>query len=168
MRKFAFPLQRMLGFKRSMYEKERNTLAQMRAERAGVQMRRDNTERQVLQRDAAFRKKAAGEGVRFDEVASAAFHRDNADKLCRQLDRELEAMDEAIARQLEVVMALDKEVKSLEKLRERQWDEYVAETARAERDRILELVSGRYAAGQAEAARAETDAQSARRHGVAQ
>jgi hypothetical protein len=158
----------MLGFKRSMYDKERNTLAQMRAERAGIQMRRDNTERQMLRRDAAFRKKAAGEGVRIGEVTSAAFHRDNAHKLCRQLDRELEAMDEAIARQLEVVMALDKEVKSLEKLRERQWDEYLAEAARVERDRILELVSGRYAARQAEAARAELDAQRTRRRHMAQ
>ncbi len=151
MKRFAFSLQRMLGFKRSMYEKERNTLALLRAERAALQARRDDTERQMLAMDAEFRQKAAAEGVRIDEVTALSYHRTNSDRLIEQLEGEIARMDAAIEKQLLVVIELDKEVKSLEKLRERQWEEYQAEAAREERERILEIVSGRFAELQREA-----------------
>ena len=155
MKRFAFSLQRMLGFKRSMYEKERNTLALMRAERAALQARRDATERQMLAMDAEFRQKAATEGVRIDEVTALSYHRTNSDRLIEQLEGEIARMDVAIEKQLLVVIELDKEVKSLEKLRERQWEEYQAEAVREERERILEIVSGRFAQLQREAEEAE-------------
>lgn len=151
MKRFVFTLQRMLGFKRVLYEKERNTLAQMRSERLVIVRRRDETERQMLSEDAAFRQKAAGEGVGMDMVNSHAFHRRNAGALCKQLDGEIAAADAAIERQLEVVVALDKEVKSLEKLRESQWEEYIQDAVREENERILELVSGKFARQQAAA-----------------
>lgn len=150
MKRFAFSLQRMLAFKTTMYEKERNTLAQMRAERLTVFTRRQNTERQALERDAAFREKAAAEGVRLAEVTAVNYQRESADRLCELLDAELLRMDEAIEAQLQVVIALDKEVQSLEKLREKQWEEYQAEAAREEQERILELVSRKFSDEQAE------------------
>ncbi len=141
MKKFAFTLERMLGFKRTMYEKERSMLAQLRAEQAALQQRRDDTENQMLQLDAEFRHKAATEGVSIDEVTRVSFHRDNSDKVIKQFDIDIAKMEVAIAKQLEIVVALDKEVKSLEKLREQQWEEYQAQAAREETERILELVS---------------------------
>ncbi|MDL2293595.1 hypothetical protein LJC60_03080 [Ruminococcaceae bacterium OttesenSCG-928-D13] len=154
-KKFAFSLQRMLGFKRTLYEKERNTLAQLRAERLVLFTRRENTEHQMLASDAAFRDKAATEGVRFAEVAAQAYKRESADALCKSLDLDIANKDVEIEAQLQVVIALDKEVKSLEKLRESQWDEYVAELAREENERILEIVSNKFASEQAEAAAME-------------
>ncbi|MGD9560559.1 MAG: flagellar export protein FliJ [Oscillospiraceae bacterium] len=151
MKRFAFSLERMLSFKRTMYEKERNTLAQLRAERLSVEQRRDNTERQMLEKHAAFRQKAATEGVRIDEVTSMSFHRESADHLITLLEMEMARLDVEIEKQLEIVMALDKEVKSLEKLREKQWEEYTAESIREENERILEIVSGRFVQTQSEA-----------------
>ena len=155
MKKFSFSLQRMLGFKEMLYEKERNYLAQLRAERLVVANRREGTERQMLADDVAFRRKAAEDGVKLADVTAQNYKRRGAMVLCEMLDEELVQMDEVIEQQLEIVIALDKEVKSLEKLREKQWEEYLADAAREESERILELVSGRYVEDMAEARRAE-------------
>ena len=163
MKRFSFSLQRMLAFKETMYEKERNYLAQLRAERLVVFNRREGTERQMLADDAAFRRKAAEDGVKMADVTAQNFKRRSAMMLCELLDEELVQMDEAIEKQLQIVIVLDKEVKSLEKLREKQWEEYLADAAREESERILELVSGRYVEDQAEANRAEAMEEAARR-----
>lgn len=155
MKKFAFTLERILGFKQTLYEKERNMLAQLRNERLMLETRRDDTLNQFLRMDASFREKAANGGVRIDEVTSLSFHRDNADRLVKQLDEEIAAKDVEIEAQLKIVIELDKEVKSLEKLREKQWEEYVADTMREENERIMEMVSGRYVDNQREIVEAE-------------
>lgn len=159
MKRFAFSLQRMLGFKKTLYDKERNTLAQMRAARNALEKRREDTRRQMLQMDADFREKAAGDGVRIDEVRQVAFHRDNGGKLVKQLDAEIARMEVEIERQLQVVIALDKEVQSLEKLREKQREEYRQALAREENERILELVSARFVDNQRQAQEEEARAQ---------
>lgn len=150
MKKFAFKLERMLGFKRTLYEKERNELARLRAERNQIQQRRDDTERQIIEVDAAFRKKAAEEGVHITDITSMNYQRTNAEHLVEALEREIAEMDVRIAKQLEVVIQLDKDVKGLEKLREKQWDEYQRESMKEEQERIMELVSSKYIEDQAE------------------
>ncbi|MDL2219607.1 flagellar FliJ family protein [Ruminococcaceae bacterium OttesenSCG-928-O06] len=140
----------MLAFKRTMYEKERNTLAQLRAERYALQSRRDETERQMLQRQAEFQQKAAAGAVGIEEVKKTSFYRENAHNLILQLEGETAQKDIEIERQMQVVIELDKEVKSLEKLRERQWEEYQADSMREENERILEIVSGRFVEKQRE------------------
>ena len=159
MKRFAFSLQRMLGFKKTLYDKERNTLAQMRAAHNALEKRREDTRQQMLQMDADFREKAARDGVRIDEVRQVAFHRDNGGKLVKQLDAEIARMEVEIERQLQVVIALDKEVQSLEKLREKQWEEYRQALAREENERILELVSARFVDNQRQAQEEEARAQ---------
>ena len=72
--------------------------------------------------------------------------------------QQLEGLEQKeIEKQLVIVVALDKEVKSLEKLREKQWEEYQAETIREENERILEMVSSRFAAEQKENAESRQD-----------
>lgn len=144
MKKFAFSLERILGFKRTLYEKERNELARLRAERNRIQQRRDETERQMLALDAEFRRKAAEGPVGIEEITKNNFHRTNADHLIEQLEEEIAAKDVEIARQLEIVIQLDKDVKGLEKLRENQWDVYQHAARKEEQERISELVSSKY------------------------
>ncbi len=148
MKKFAFSLQRVLNFKRTLYDKERNTLAQLRAERFRVEERRDATVQQMAAMTDEFQQKAAAGGVGIGEVNKLNFHASNADMLVRELEREMARLEILIEKQLQIVIELDKEVKSLEKLREAQWDEYVAESMREEQQRILEIVSGRFAEAQ--------------------
>lgn len=143
MKKFAFPLERILSYKRSLYEEARNELARLRHERATLEQRRDNTQRQVLEKDAEFHQKAAA-GVHMDEVQSYNFYRESAEALIEQLDVAIAAKEVEIERQLEIVIELDKDVKGLEKLREKQWEEYQEDARREENERILEIVSTKY------------------------
>ena len=158
MKKFAFTLQRMLAFKTTMYEKERNALAQLRAERLTVEQRRDNILLQMAQADAEYRRKAAEGGIPAEEVRQLALKKQSSDALVEMLEAEMARLDVEIERQLQVVIELDREVKSLEKLREAQWAEWQEEYTREEKERILELVSRRYVDDQA--AQAEEDSAS--------
>lgn len=150
MKKFAFSLQRILSFKKTMYEKERNLLAQLRAERTTLEQRRMDVEQQMYEQDAKFRQKAATEGVGLQEVNKNSLYRESAKLLMDQLDIEIDQLEIKIERQLTIVVELDKEVQSLEKLRERQWEEYLADAAREEQERILEMVSRKHFEAQQE------------------
>lgn len=157
MKKFIFTLERMLSYKRSLYEKERNQLAQLRAERAGLEQQRDDTVQQMLRIDADFREKAVT-GVSIEEVNQVKYHRENSDMLVHQLEEDMAKLDVEIEKQLLIVIQLDQDVKGLEKLREKQWEEYTAAAAKEEQERVLELVSSQFVEEQ-KAAEAEARAQ---------
>ncbi len=144
MKRFEFSLQRMLAFKTTLYEKERNTLAHLRARRLAAEQRRDDVALQMAEAAAAYRRKAADTGVAAGEVHQLAQKKQSSDAVIEMLQAEMAKLDAEIEKQLQVVIALDREVKSLEKLREAQWNEWQEDYAREERERILELVSRRY------------------------
>ncbi len=143
MKKFSFSLERILSFKKTMYEKERNELARLRGIRNRLRERKNETLRQMLELDAAFREKAT-RGVRAEEISSINFHRTNSEQLVNQLQLEIDEMNVLIAKQLEIVIELDRDVKGMEKLREKQWEKYLYEYHKKEQERVLEIVSGRY------------------------
>lgn len=140
MKRFSFTLQRILGFKRTLYEKERNELARLRALRLQTLEHKEDVQNQMALREQDFREKAR-EGVGREEISSLQVYRNSTDYLVKHLEEEIAKLDEAIAKQLQVVIELDRDVKGLEKLREKQLEEYQLEAAREERERILELVS---------------------------
>lgn len=143
MKKFGFTLAKMLSYKSSLYERERNELARLRRERAELEARRKEVQHQLLAMEAEFRERACG-GVDVTEVQRIAYFRRNADCLCELLTRDMTDLDVRIARQLVIVIQLDQDVQGLEKLREKQWDEYMAAEKREESERISELVSTKY------------------------
>ncbi len=154
MRKFSFTLEKMLSYKRSLYERERNELARLRRERVERELRKEEVGRQLTVMEAEFHEKASL-GVDVAEVQRIGYYRDNADCLIDALNQEIASFDRKIERQLAIVIQLDQDVQGLEKLREKQWGEYQAEAAREEAERISELVSGKYIEAQNEAAAEE-------------
>lgn len=149
MKKFSFPLERILSYKRSLYEEARNELARLRHERATLEQRKEDTRRQILTREAEFHEKAA-RGIPMDEVQSYNYYRESAEHLIEELDAAIAAKDVEIEKQLEIVIQLDQDVKGLEKLREKQWNEYMDEARREENERILEIVSTKHIEAQRE------------------
>lgn len=143
MKRFAFPLERILNYKRSLYEEARNELARLRHERLTLEQRRDGAERQLYSREAEFHQKAAN-GIPMDEVQSYNYYKQSAEYLIQQLDEAIAAKDVEIEKQLQIVIELDQDVKGLEKLREKQWEEYMEETRREEAERISEIVSTKF------------------------
>ncbi len=143
MKKFVFSLERMLSYKHSLYEKESNELARLRRERLDTEHRRDGVQRQVAEKEAALYRDM-GKGLSVSEVRKMAYFRENADTLVQILEEKMCELDIEIEKQLAIVIALDQDVQSLEKLREKQWDEYLADTRREEAERISELVSRKH------------------------
>ena len=157
MKRFVFTLYRMLRFKQTMYERERSVLAKLRADRLAVERRRDATVRQMMAADAEYRRKAAV-GMAVGEIAKFSYLRENAEKLVEELETTMADMDVEIEKQLQIVMELDREVQVLEKLRDKQWEEYQAESRREESVRILEMVSRRFFDDTQETAAEEAEA----------
>lgn len=149
MKKFVFSLERILAFKRTLYEKERNALAQLRAQRAALEQKKEDTIAQTLQLDAEFRTKAKT-GVAIHDITALNYHRANAELLVKQLNKDMAVVDIAIEQQLKVVIQLDKDVKGLEKLRESQMEEYTTQAMKEEQERISELVSNKFIENQAQ------------------
>ncbi|MDL2252724.1 flagellar FliJ family protein [Ruminococcaceae bacterium OttesenSCG-928-I18] len=143
MRRFAFTLEKMLNYKSSLYERERNELGRLRRERVELEQKLEAVQQQLHEKEVEFQQKAA-HGVRMEEVQRIAYFRENSEKLVIALKEQIAAKEIEIEKQLAIVIQLDKDVKGLEKLKEKQWEEYVAESNREEKERILELVSFKY------------------------
>lgn len=159
MKRFAFSLQKMLGFKRTMYERERNVLLQLRAEKVALEQRRDEVNRRLSQLEQDYQRQAE-QGVTMLEVMKISYYRQSGQRVIDQLQVEMDKKEAEIEKQLLVVVELDKEVKSLEKLRESQWEEYQMQEAAEEKERILELVSRQYVDAQTQ----QTQEAKKRRH----
>ncbi len=150
MKKFVFTLGKMLSYKSSLYERERNELARLRRERAELEARREEVRRQLAEMENDFRQRAQ-QGVDVAEMQKVAYFRKNTDCLIELLTRQMMDLDVRIERQLAIVIKLDQDVQGLEKLREKQWEEYTAEANREEAERISEQVSGKYIEAQNQA-----------------
>ncbi len=143
MRKFVFSLEKMLSYKHSLYEKERNELARLRSKRLETEHHRDSVLQQVAEKEAQLYNHM-DKGLSVTEIRQMGYYRDNADALVQLLEAQMRELDVEIEAQLAIVIALDQDVQSLEKLREKQWDEYLAEARREEAERISELVSRKH------------------------
>ena len=141
MKKFRFPLQRLLNYRRSRLAGEQAVLERLRAEQAALQQRRTALEREErmvnesirrlpvldsgqLAAVAAFRRFAAAEAVRLAEAASAASAR--------------------VSAQREAVLSARREVEVLEKLRERRLHDWRLELDQEMEKQTAELVVARW------------------------
>jgi len=144
MKKFRFPLQRLLHYRRSRLAGEQALLERLMAEQAALEHRRAALEREErmvnesirrlpvldsgqLEAVAAFRRFAAAEAVRLAEEAASASAR--------------------IASQREAVLSARREVEVLEKLRERRLRDWRLELDREMEKQTAELVVARWSLG---------------------
>ncbi len=144
MKKFRFPLERLLNYRRSRLAAEQARLERLLAELAGLEQQRAALEREErmvsdslrclpeltsdqLAAVAAFRRFAAQEAVRLAEEATAAASR--------------------VAAQRESVLSARREVEVLEKLRERRLHDWRREVDQETERQTAELVVARWAMG---------------------
>ena len=143
MKKFEFSLEKMLHYKETIYDKEKNALGQLRAEQNALEQRMEDNDLQALETDAKM-KMAAAQGTTVLQLQAFSFQIENARSLKKQYSKDLELLMARIEKQLHVVLELSKEISGLEKLREKQRAEYDYSVQRAEAEQISELVSSRY------------------------
>lgn len=140
MKKFQFTLQRILKYREQLLQREKNELAVLNSQRDAIEGKMIAVQAQVLL-SAKRCIEMQEEGVSSMALMQQSMLQDNSRKYIKQLEIELENKQAEIEAQLEKVRLAQQNVTSLEKLKERQLDEYKVEEARIFRDEILEFVT---------------------------
>ena len=124
MKKFHFTLDKMLRYKDSILEEEKNRLMQIRAEKNAVDTRIEKAEADLVQLDQE--------------------RCENNNRHIKALTEEQEKLEKQIAKQLAVVIERTQEVSGLEKLRDKQREEYNQTVMKEEQENIMEMVTSKY------------------------
>lgn len=147
MKKFQFSLGRMLNYKTTLLDREKDLLHALHGERIAQEQSIASAEEQMLAMDREMRESAVYSTTAV-QMRQHSFTMENTRRLLEQLRQELIEIIGRVERQTAVVLELSQEVSGLEKLRDKQRGEYDYEANREESERILEMVSGQYIAAQ--------------------
>ena len=143
MKKFNFPLERMLNFQEQDLEKERGVMSRLLAYRSQLEEKRRilsaEMERVQKERETAIRK-----GTTVFELRSSSVLLVSGKKQLEELQNERIRIDEEIEKQRQVVVSASQEVKKLENLKDKQLEEYRHAEAKEEQEMISEHVSGSF------------------------
>lgn len=144
MKKFTFSLARLHQFKESVLSKEKLTLASMRAELRTIEDKLDNVNAQFAKL-ACEMKQGTQKGIKLFELQKLEYQIESSRQVIKALEKQLAAQKALVEQQLRVVMSVKSEVSGLEKLRDKQREEYDYAVAKEEAENIGELVSSQYA-----------------------
>lgn len=140
MKKFKFTLDKLLDYKGQILDKEKNDLAALNVARAEALELKEGLEAELRRNQDEFNKKAA-EGISpSDMVLFTNYH--NVLRLrIEDTQKEIEGLERKIEQQLIVVTEASKDVKSLEKLEEKQLEDYHFKVQKSEESFIEEYVN---------------------------
>ncbi|MCD8000053.1 MAG: flagellar export protein FliJ [Clostridiales bacterium] len=143
MKKFAFSLERMLNFQSQNLEKEMGILGRMTAERDALEARkRDMAEKAAgIQAEIARRE---AEGTTIFMLKACYSILESARNQLEELEKERKLLQAGLERQRQVVTEASREVKKLEKLKEKQLEEYHRGEAKEKQETIAEHVAGNF------------------------
>ena len=140
MKKFNFSLEKLYGYKEQVLSKEKNDLAQYRSEKQQLLEEKERLERLLAESGEEFAEKAAV-GMSIVEINVIKDYQKSLTEDIGLKEREIEAAEERISGQLRVVIQASKDVNSLEKLRDKQLDEYKFKVAKSDEQFIEEFVT---------------------------
>lgn len=140
MKKFEFSLSHILDYRERLLDEEKGVLQRVKAERDEIA---DNIRRldKSLAQVSLKMIKAQTEGTTIIEIKKLAAQQEN---IQLQLDQQRKALEKAelkVDHQMKAVIAANQEVSKLDKLQERQLEEYRHEVNKAEEDRVDEFVA---------------------------
>ena len=137
MKKFVFTLERMLAYQEQNLEKEKGILARITAERDKLEEDRRDKELRIrhIQEDIGQRQI---QGTTVFILKGCYSVLEGARIRLEEIETEL------VEKQRHVVTEASQEVKKLEKLKEKQMEEYRHEEAKEQQDLIIEHVAGTF------------------------
>lgn len=143
MKKFAFSLERMLNFQSQNLEKEMGILGRMTAERDALEARkRDMAEKGAGVQAEIARREAEGTTIFMLKACYSIL--ESARNQLEELEKERKLLQAGLERQRQVVTEASREVKKLEKLKEKQLEEYHRGEAKEQQETIAEHVAGNF------------------------
>ena len=141
MKKFHFTLDKLLDFKGQVLEREKNSLASLNAQKAEALEMKAALELEMKEAQDDFNYRAQ-KGISAMEMFIFKEHHNTLRLQIEDIKASIVSLDAAVERQLGVVTEASKEVKSLEKLEEKQLEEYKAAATKENEQFIEEFVSG--------------------------
>ena len=142
MKKFKFSLEKLKSFKEQIKKREENTLAALRAEQTDKLREKEELVKELNRRNAEFIRKSEIGMTAMEMVAEKNFISYIVDSI-KAKDKEISVLSARINKQLIVVTEASREVQTLEKLEEKQFDEYKFKERKADEAFIEEYVGNR-------------------------
>ncbi len=141
MKSFQFSLAKMRNYKEQVLEKEKTTLRHLQAERTRIETEIENLENSRRQREEEF--KSSKNGLMANELRLYKFHSENTRLQLNNLYEELKKAELRVDAQIKVVVNASQEVSGLDKLEEKQLEEYKYLEAKEAQEEILEMVANK-------------------------
>lgn len=144
MKKFHFSLERMRNYKEQLLETQKNTLRALRSEKQELDQRAADYRAALVNAGNELKRRTA-EGISMIEMRSYSFRMENLRIQIEELKKEQQRMDRRVERQTQVVLAAQQEVSGLDKLEEKQLEEYQREQMHADEQFVAEYLSTKLA-----------------------
>lgn len=139
MKRFEFSLNKLKGYKEQVLEVEKNSLAQLRSRQQQMMDEQNELREKLRLSNEEFCEKS-GKGMTVLQITMfKGYHRSLSQQI-EELEKSIEQMEVKVRKQLNVVVAATQEVSSLEKLEEKQLEEYKFMAAKEEERFISEYV----------------------------
>ncbi len=141
MKKFQFTLQKLMDFREQELDRQKNALAALQGDLKKIQERREELVAMVV-RYSNDLVTAGSAGVSVAEMAMRKRYIVTLQQEIHECERRAVLKQQEIDKQLSVVVDATKDVKTLEKLEEKQLEEYKAAEGKENELFIEEFVSG--------------------------
>ena len=133
-------MDKLKGYKEQVLSKEKGDLAALRAQQAKYAAEQAKVQAELDQANEEFLRKS-GSGMTIMEMTLFKEYLNSLSDQIRELERKIQLEEEKIKFQTKVVVEANKDVSSLEKLEDKQREEYNFKVAKAEEQFIEEYVS---------------------------
>lgn len=139
MKRFEFSLNKLMGYKKQVLDREKNDLAHLRRQQQQMLDEKSELEARLTYSNNEFCQKS-GVGMTVLQITMFKTYHQSLSQQIKELEASIEKMEEKVQKQLGVVIEATKEVSSLEKLEEKQLEEYNFMVAKQEEQFISEYV----------------------------
>lgn len=129
MKRFVFTLERIRSYKDQVLNKEKNTLGRLQQNRDAIAKRISGLENYRVLKQAERQRKQRS-GMNASELTSYRFFMENTALQLEDLRAALAKAEIEVERQLRIVVAASQEVSGLDKLEEKQREEYRAQESK--------------------------------------
>ena len=150
MKKFKFTLGRMLDYKDQLLDEEKNKLAPLRKKKQEIDDHIESLLRELDKISVTMRQEQE-RGITAFQLLSYESQRTNIRRQIEQLKKEQALAKLEVKRQVQVVVQATQEVSKLDKLQDKQLEEYRKMVMKAEELEIEEFVSSRRIVTQSQA-----------------
>lgn len=133
-------MDKLKGYKEQVLSKEKGDLAALRAQQAKYAAEQAKVQAELDEANEEFLRKS-GSGMTIMEMTLFKEYLNSLSDQIRELERKIQLEEEKIKFQTKVVVEANKDVSSLEKLEDKQREEYNFKVAKAEEQFIEEYVS---------------------------